>query len=528
MLVGFLYNALRYVLYSCEALVSRLSRDFSPKSMLKEGQATEGNYRPVEASDCVYRKISPSKGSIPSDMSTGMYVRNGPNPKYFPETALYHWFDGDGMLQGIRILPNGEVNYVRHQVKTKRFLLEDSLKKAVCLRIGEMRGIFGVFKFLLFALAKFFKVWGPLTVDSNGLEDGTANTAVVFWSKQFWALHEGSYPFVVKIMLDGIMESVGYNKLGGRLERPFTAHPKIDSEDGKMYVISPRIFDPKLLFTYSVMDKDGRIENVLDLGIKRATFMHDFAITKRFAIFMDLPWVFTPAGMISDQLFKFDAQSHSRFGIMPKNAKSNKEIRWFNALPCYVFHVANAWEEGEDEVVLVACRFEKIFWNAKQAAEQDAAPRAYPYEWRFNLRTGDVSEREIVHAPTEFPTIDPALTGRRTEFAYIPYNPNNKKEQGFAGLIKLNMLSAQVERDFAFGPSVRGGEASFIPRVNQKSEDDGFVITFVHDSEKSISSVYILDATDFSMQCVIDLPERVPHGFHGIFVSEDQIQSQNF
>ena len=31
------------------------------------------------------------------------------------------------------------------------------------------------------------------------------------------------------------------------------------------------------------------------------------------------------------------------------------QVRWFEAKPCYIYHVVNAWEEG-DEIVMDACR----------------------------------------------------------------------------------------------------------------------------------------------------------------------------
>ena len=39
-------------------------------------------------------------GELPPDLS-GMFVRNGPNPQFNP-MGEYHWFDGDGMLHGVR------------------------------------------------------------------------------------------------------------------------------------------------------------------------------------------------------------------------------------------------------------------------------------------------------------------------------------------------------------------------------------------------------------------------------------------
>jgi len=41
-------------------------------------------------------------GDIPKDI-TGVYLRNGPNPKYIPANNRNHFFDGDSMVHAMRI-----------------------------------------------------------------------------------------------------------------------------------------------------------------------------------------------------------------------------------------------------------------------------------------------------------------------------------------------------------------------------------------------------------------------------------------
>ena len=57
-------------------------------------------------------------GEIPPDVN-GLYVRNGPNPKYAP-VGRYHWFDGDGMLHAVH-LRDGTATYRNRWVRTAGF-----------------------------------------------------------------------------------------------------------------------------------------------------------------------------------------------------------------------------------------------------------------------------------------------------------------------------------------------------------------------------------------------------------------------
>ena len=65
----------------------------------------QGNYAPVhEEFTADHMTVI---GTLPPEMD-GMYVRNGPNPQ-FPPIKNYHWFEGDGMLHGVRVQGVGQV-----------------------------------------------------------------------------------------------------------------------------------------------------------------------------------------------------------------------------------------------------------------------------------------------------------------------------------------------------------------------------------------------------------------------------------
>ena len=74
----------------------------------------------------------------------------------------------------------------------------------------------------------------------------------------------------------------------------------------------------------------------------------------------------------------------------------------------------------------------------------------------------------------------------------------------------------------SFGPGTELGEAVFVPRHADAAEDDGWVLTLVHDDGLGTSALWILPAQDLGgdPQAVIELPQRVPTGFHGNWVPD--------
>ena len=75
-----------------------------------------------------------------------------------------------------------------------------------------------------------------------------------------------------------------------------------------------------------------------------------------------------------------------------------------------------------------------------------------------------------------------------------------------------------AERAFDGG---RPGEAVFVPAAGSTDESDGWYLAYVYDPARNGSDLVILDASDFGGAAVatIHLPQRVPYGFHGNWIT---------
>lgn len=61
--------------------------------------------------------------------------------------------------------------------------------------------------------------------------------------------------------------------------------------------------------------------------------------------------------------------------------------------------------------------------------------------------------------------------------------------------------------------------------AGDEGEGEGWLLTFAHDRTTDTSHLAILDALDVAAGPVtrIHLPVRVPYGFHGLWLSEDDL-----
>ena len=59
-------------------------------------------------------------------------------------------------------------------------------------------------------------------------------------------------------------------------------------------------------------------------------------------------------------------------------------------------------------------------------------------------------------------------------------------------------------------------------------EDDGYLVTYMHDESTGASSMVVYDAKTMASEPIarVALPQRVPYGFHGEWMSEEQFASQ--
>ena len=89
------------------------------------------------------------------------------------------------------------------------------------------------------------------------------------------------------------------------------------------------------------------------------------------------------------------------------------EVRWFDIDPCYVFHVANAYDGADGKsIVLQAVRYPEL-WRENGGFEASAVL----WNWTIDLQNGAVSERQLDDRAVECPRIDDRLAGSKARYS---------------------------------------------------------------------------------------------------------------
>ena len=454
----------------------------------------DGNFSPIaEERDATDMEVI---GAIPDDLA-GHFLRVGPNPVYVFSEEAYHTFDGDGMIHAIAF-SNGTAQYRNRFVQNEGFKLEQERGDWVYKGMNSM-----------------------LDPTPSRVPEGApggknlANTAFTFHNNTLYALHEASEPTVIE--LPGL-ETKGPTDFGGKLQHSFSAHPKVDAKSGEMMTYGYAFQAPYV--TYSVIDANGDLVHTTPVTIPKPVFMHDFAVSEKYSLFLDFPITLDiERAMSGGPALGFEPEHGSRIGVMPRYG-TDADVRWFDVKTGVVVHTANAWDEG-DEVILQASRSKTADIAGAGTTEGNdlAENQGQLYEWRINLETGEVLERKLSDTPCDFTRVNDTYACHPTRYVYAGvFNPI--RPFSFDGVLKFDNES-DTTKVYKWGEQRFGGEAVFAPRVNASSEDDGYLISFIHDESNNQSECVILDAKNVDAGPVtrIIMPFRVPYGFHSGWVA---------
>jgi carotenoid cleavage dioxygenase-like enzyme len=422
----------------------------------------QGNLAPVQEEITAFDL--PVEGAIPPELR-GLYARNGANPR---QGHAGHWFMGDGMVHGVS-LRDGRAEWYRNRwVRTPRFA-------GAPRKPGDIRS-------------------------------GTANTNVIAHAGRIMALVEVALP----MLMSRELETLGFDDYDGKLNTAFTAHPKICPLTGELHFFGYGHQPPYL--TYHAVDASGRLMRSQPIPVKGPTMVHDFAITSGHIVLMDLPVVFDKASAQRGTMpFAWSDDYGARLGVLPRGA-GVEALRWVEVEPCYVYHVANAFEEADGTIVLDVAWYREHWRGGPSSTSFD---NAVLKRWRVAPGASRAEEQFLDDRSIEFPRVNDQLAGSPHAVVYAVETNDDIAAARYSSVVKYDLTSGKTARhDFETGlPS----EFTYVPAADGRAEDDGWLIGFVYDRARHASDLVILDAQRIEAKPIarIGLPVRVPQGFHG-------------
>ena len=465
------------------------------------GPLLTGVYAPV-AEELALKDLKLLKGAIPTNLN-GVYLRAGPNARYEPN-GRYHPFDGDGMVHAAHF-ENGHLTYRNRWVHTEGFVEEQQVGKSTHFGIREtLKGR-----------------------PDKRLKD-TANTDMVGHRGRalaLWYMSGDAYE-IDPITLETLGKSTAISHSGGKI----SAHAKVDEITEEMMFFDYGNDAPYM--HYGVVGADGQLKHHVPIDLPGPRLPHDMAVTEHYSVLHDLPLFHDHEAMaLGRHKIQFHPEMSSRFGVIARFGAADS-IRWFNFTPCYLYHVVNAWEEG-DWVVMVGCRYMPALdalgnIDAQRTAKDVAelVMHARLWVWKMNMKTGETAEHVLnTQHNAEFPSYNGRLTGRKTRFGYLVDHSETVTLQ-WAGVRKFDLETGADLGGWSDDAQHSWySEPWFAEADAPQAEDDGYLISFQWNDALQRQTLDIFDARDLACGPVaqVELPQRLPAGFHACWIERDRL-----
>jgi len=417
-------------------------------------------------------------GEIPDGLN-GMLVRNGPNPfaGRFTGKDVLDWWPEAAMVHGVTFADGQALAYRNRWVRTQN--------------------------------------WANATAspDPDRFVATNPNVNLIKHAGTIMALAEGGVPLAI----DGELNTLGLPASHPGVAQGMTAHPKIDPLTKEMVSFRQDWMAPYL--KYMVFDQSGSETLSQEVAMQSPSMMHDMAITQSYALFID-----SSVSIDFDLLekgFRIPIRWYDdrpcRLGVLPRNGG---EVTWLEIDPCFVQHVVNAFDDGEDKITLDVMRYPWYLKFDQQAMEFEPNPLATLWRYHIDLSTNQVSASEIFENSAELPRINENKVGLNYRYLYAVEQPTADEMRG---ILKYDLKKGALQRHL-IDRGDQNSEPVFVARNGAKNEalkeDDGWLLVCVYRQESHTSDVLILDAKDVSQAplAVVKLPRRIPAGFHGAWI----------
>ena len=493
--------------------VSYLKRDSSKNQSIFSQEDWSSAYCNVDK-ELDNAELKLVQGSIPKQI-LGTFYRNGPGRLERGGRWVHHPFDGDGMIAAFKF-ENGKIKLTNRFVRTKEWKEEEKSKQFL------YRGVFGTQK------------EGGLLANAFDVRlKNIANTHVIKLGNDLLALWEASSPYSINPIT---LETNGISSLNGVLKKgeAFSAHPRFDPghhEKERMVTFGVNT-GPKSTIRLMEFSNEGEKAGSLLSDRKDSfngfAFLHDFAITPNWAIFLQNAISFNPLPFLlgqkgAAQCLASKPDGNPQFLLIPRDCGkfAGDPPKTVKAPKGFVFHHLNAWEENEKINV------ESIFYDDFPSIgpddnfrkiDFDLLPEGILKRCEINPNKNTFNCSTLSNQCCEFATVNPYFEGIKSRFSWMA---TAEKKEGNGPLQAIKKFDSLNEEEISWSAAPRGfvSEPIFIPSQESNSEeDDGWVVVLVWNSIRSGTDLILLDSKDLTEKAILEVPISIPHGLHGSWV----------
>ncbi|MEJ3747466.1 carotenoid oxygenase family protein [Actinomycetes bacterium KLBMP 9797] len=442
------------------------------------------------------------RGSFPGWLA-GDLLRTGPARFEVGEHRYRHWFDGLAMLHRFAFA-GGEVRYWNRYVDSPAY------------RSARDTGRIAYSEFATDPCRSLFRrlvsAFRPPSFGDN------ANVNVLRFGEEFLAMSETPLPVVFD------PDTLGTLGVAAAAPGQLTvAHPHLSPATGELVSYATH-FGPSTryrIYTRAAGATEPRV--IATLPAPRPAYMHSFAITERYVVLVEFPFVAVPAAIpLSGRPFienyRWKPKRGTTFRVV--ELATGRELKSYRAAPFFAFHHVNAFEQ-DGELVVDLCAYDDVevvraLYMERLLSARPRVPGARLHRYALPLDGGDTVRAERLGAVgVELPRIDYARRNGRP-YRYV-YGVGARNDGDFPNqIVKVDV--ARGDATVWWQPDSYPGEPVFVRTPGNEREDGGVLLSVVLDPAAGASFLLVLDATNMAELARALVPHSVPFGFHGTYI----------
>ena len=352
----------------------------------------------------------------------------------------------------------------------------------------------------------------------------------------------------------------------GGLSEPIASHVHRDSVTGGPRLVpassrAPRSSSPVLRI--GEWDAAGALLRAQHVALERATWQHDIGLTARHVVFMESPTEYAAdlagdgdgSGAVAVP-FRWTPGAEGWIGVAgrtgtmePTCGGSARTLAWS---PTWWGRTTKRAERAGPEagtgggdgtggvIVMHVVRYpvpesgqpfdraSSVVGPAGIGASLIGGGLGVLERWRIEGTTCE--QVQVDDRMVEYVQADPLCEGARfrhgygVEVAPAAAGSDEGGDVDHLGLLKIDVARDEV-RSWRPGAHRVASEPLFVRAVDGTNDNEGWLLTVVHDATRTASDIYVLDASSFGRrgpQAVIHLPASLPFRSHGTWVGADR------
>jgi carotenoid cleavage dioxygenase-like enzyme len=451
----------------------------------------QGGFAPI-GMESNYHQLQ-TNGHWPDHLKGTLY-RIGPNPQFHPR-GQYNPLMGDGMVHAF-FINDAKIAYKNRWIRTEQWHMDRKAGRALFATSGN-----------------------PLDSDESVMgkkTNGVANTHLVRFNNKLLALEESHRAIEID---PGSLNTLSSVSIGAQSDH-VCAHPRIDAVTGELFSFAnypSGVFDGKVAL--DITNRQGEVTHSRIIEGPFPAVVHDFVVTDNFIVIPFCPLTIRiERARVGQPVVAWEPELGTQIAVIHRH-NSAAPVRWFKTQACMVWHIMNAWDDGEKIALTVCQQSAPAIANAEGVEAPLDTTQQYLRRWLLDYSNHQfVSSTKLWDSACEYPRVDERFAGKNVRHGFVACCGGPGTGDLFHRGIGHYDFTSAVMDVYAFEKHMAVSEPVFVPN-EALNEGVGYLLCTVYDEQRDRSHLALFDSVQVGKGPIATayLEHRLPLGFHGIW-----------